>query len=91
MDMHYMCLKGNVKTYTIGMNVEAKWEVFGLGLDGNPLMHDIKKVYNEKNGTYKLVQYLQDHLPCESISARTQQRRVTVVQYESAMCQCAMM
>lgn len=36
-----------------------------LGLHGNPLQKDLQSIYNEPNGTQKLLTYLLDNLSCK--------------------------
>jgi len=37
-----------------------------LGLMGNPLQKEFMNIYNEPNGTQKLLTYMLDNLSCES-------------------------
>lgn len=39
-----------------------------LGLHGNPLQKDLQSIYNEPNGTQKLLTYLLDNLSCKFFS-----------------------
>lgn len=39
-----------------------------LGLHGNPLQKDLQSIYNEPNGTQKLLTYLLDNLSCKFLS-----------------------
>ncbi|XP_013381923.1 CCR4-NOT transcription complex subunit 6-like [Lingula anatina] len=56
-----------------------------LGLKGNPLSPDILNLYNEANGTHKLLAYMLDNLHCEYRSD-TLHCEYTVVWFSDGSC-----
>lgn len=59
-----------------------------LGLHGNPLGKDVLSIYNEPNGTHKLLTYMLDNLTgkCLIINIEPKEMIQTICWYSSCKC-----